>query len=150
MSARERSERALLTLADKGQAILDAAPVGIGRLDPEGNIDVVNLAATRLLGRSAAELRGRQLIDVFVEGQTDAEVTGDSRVRLERAFGALRPGSGQWDYTEPAGGRWLSLGYALATLIEAGNLAGAWSRSSTSPIAGGSSSTCGTGPTTIR
>jgi diguanylate cyclase (GGDEF)-like protein len=84
----------------------------------------VNLAATRLLGRSDADLRGKQLIDVFVDGQTDAEVTGDSRVRLERAFGALRPGSGQWDYTEPAGGRRLALSYALATNIEAGTLMG--------------------------
>ena len=124
VSARERSARALLTLADRGQTILDAAPVGIVRLDRDGNIDVVNAAATHLLGRSSSELRGRQLIDVFVEGQTDAEVTGDTRVRLERAFGALRPGSGQWDYTEPSGGRNLSLGYALATLIEAGSLVG--------------------------
>jgi diguanylate cyclase (GGDEF)-like protein len=51
-------------------------------------------------------------------------VAGDSRVRLERAFGALRPGSGQWDYTEPSGGRTTSLSYSLASLIEGGNLAG--------------------------
>jgi two-component system CheB/CheR fusion protein len=124
VTARERSERTLLTLADRGQAILDAAPVGIVRLDRDGNIDLLNAAATHLLGQSSSELRGRQLIDVFIEGQTDAEVTGDTRVRLERAFGALRPGSGQWDYTEPSGGRNLSLGYALATMIEAGSLAG--------------------------
>jgi diguanylate cyclase (GGDEF)-like protein/PAS domain S-box-containing protein len=124
VSVRERSERALLTLADKRQAILDAAPVGICRLDGEGNIDLVNAAATHLLGRSDADLRGRQLLDVFVEGQTDAEVTGDSLVRLERAFGGLHPGSGQWDYTEPAGGRRLSLSYALATVVEGGTLVG--------------------------
>jgi diguanylate cyclase (GGDEF)-like protein/PAS domain S-box-containing protein len=124
VTVRERSERALLTLADDRQAILDAAPVGICRLDRDGSIDVVNAAATHLLGRSIADLRGQQLIDVFVEGQTEAEVTGDSRVRLERAFGALRPGSGLWDYTEPSGGRRLSLSYALATIIDAGSLVG--------------------------
>jgi Amt family ammonium transporter len=124
VTVRERSERALLTLADKRQSILDTAPVGICRLDREGAIDVVNLAAARLLGRSDTDLRGKQLIDVFVDGQSDTEVTGDSRVRLERAFGALRPGSGQWDYTEPAGGRRVALSYALATIIEAGALVG--------------------------
>jgi diguanylate cyclase (GGDEF)-like protein/PAS domain S-box-containing protein len=124
VTVRERSERALLTLADRGQAILDAAPMGICRLDSEGSIDVVNVAASQLLGRSPADLRGRQLIDVFVEGQADAEVTGDSRVHLERAFGALRPGGGHWDYIEPSGGRRLSLSYALATLIEAGSPVG--------------------------
>jgi len=46
-------------------------------------------------------------------------VTGDSRVHLERAFGALRPGGGHWDYIEPSGGRRLSLSYELAPLIEA-------------------------------
>jgi len=124
VTVRERSERALLTLADRGQATLDAAPMGICRLDGDGSIDVVNAAASQLLGRSPADLRGRQLIDVFVEGQADAEVTGDSRVHLERAFGALRPGSGHWDYIEPSGGRRLSLSYALATLIEADSLVG--------------------------
>ena len=124
VTVRERSERALLTLADERQSILDAAPVGILRLDREGSIDVVNAAAASLLGRSNTDLRGQQLIDVFVEGQTEAEVTGDSRVRLERAFGALRSGSGLWDYTEPSGGRTLSLSYALATVMEAGTLVG--------------------------
>jgi diguanylate cyclase (GGDEF)-like protein/PAS domain S-box-containing protein len=124
VTARERSEQALLMLADRGQTILDAAPVGICQLDRDGAIDVVNAAGTQLLGRSSPDLRGRQLIDVFVEGQADAEVTGDTRVRLERAFGALRPGSGQWDYVEPSGGRRLSLSYALATLTEDEALAG--------------------------
>jgi diguanylate cyclase (GGDEF)-like protein/PAS domain S-box-containing protein len=124
VTVRDRSERALLTLADKRQAILDAAPVGICRLDREGSIDVVNPTAARLLGRSEGDLHGQQLIDVFVDGQSDTEVAGDSRVRLERAFGALRPGSGQWDYTEPSGGRTTSLSYSLASLIEGGNLAG--------------------------
>jgi diguanylate cyclase (GGDEF)-like protein/PAS domain S-box-containing protein len=119
VTVRERSERALLTLADRGQAMLDAAPMGILRLDREGSIEVVNAAASKLLGRSPADLRGEQLIDVFVEGQADTEVTGDTRVHLERAFGSLRPGSGHWDYVEPSGDRRISLSYALATLVEA-------------------------------
>jgi diguanylate cyclase (GGDEF)-like protein/PAS domain S-box-containing protein len=124
VTVRERSEQALLTLADRGQATLDAAPMGICRLDRDGNIDGVNVAASQLLGRSSADLRGRQLIDVFVEGQADTEVAGDSRVHLERAFGALRPGGGHWDYVEPSGGRPVSLSYALATLIESGSAVG--------------------------
>ena len=142
VTVRERSERALLTIADRGQTILDAAPMGICRLDGEGSIDVVNAAASQLLGRSPADLRGRQLLDVFLEGQADTEVASDSRFHLERAFGALRPGSGHWDYIEPSGGRRLSLSYALATLVEAGSPTGSWSRSSTPPTAGGSRSTC--------
>ncbi len=125
VTVRERSERALLALADRRQAILDATADGICRLDRDGSIDFANPAAARLLGRSEEELRGRQLIDVFVEGQTDAEATADSRVRLERAFGALRPGEGQWDYTEPSRGRSISLSYTLTSLVEAGEVAGA-------------------------
>src|SRR5256885_7634643 len=124
VTVRERSERALLTLADRGQAMLDAAPVGILRLDREGSIEGVNAAASQLLGRSPTDLRGEQLIDVFVEGQADTEVTGDSRVHLERAFGSLRPGSGQWDYVEPSAGRGPSPRFWLARLIEARNLRG--------------------------
>jgi diguanylate cyclase (GGDEF)-like protein/PAS domain S-box-containing protein len=124
MSARDRSERALLALADKRRGILDAAPEGIFRLDRDGSVDYTNPAAARLLGRSEAELLGRQLIDVFVEGQTADKVDGDSRVRLERAFGGLHPGSGQWDYTEPAGERPRSLNYMLASLIEGETVVG--------------------------
>jgi diguanylate cyclase (GGDEF)-like protein/PAS domain S-box-containing protein len=124
MSARDRSERALLALADKRRGILDTAPQGIFRLDRDGSVDYANPAAARLLGRSEAELRGRQLIDVFVEGQSEEQVEGDSRVRLERAFGGMRPGSGQWEYTEPAGQRRVSLNYMLASLVEADSVVG--------------------------
>jgi diguanylate cyclase (GGDEF)-like protein len=51
-------------------------------------------------------------------------VAGDSRVHLERALGALRPGSGHWDYLDPSGRRTLSLSYALATLVESGSTVG--------------------------
>jgi diguanylate cyclase (GGDEF)-like protein/PAS domain S-box-containing protein len=124
VTARERGERALLKLADKRRGILDAAPDGIFRLDRDGSVDYTNPAAARLLGRSQAELRGRQLIDVFVEGQAADNVDGDSRVRLERAFGGLRPGSGQWEYAEPAGQRPISLNYMLASLVEGGSVVG--------------------------
>jgi len=124
MSARDRSERALLALADKRRGILDAAPEGLFRLDRDGSVDYANPAAARLLGRSEAELRGRQLIDVFVDGQSEEKVDGDSRVRLERAFGGLRPGSGQWEYTEPSGQRRVSLNYRLATVVEQGSVVG--------------------------
>ena len=140
MSARERSERALLALADRGRAILDAAPVGIFRLDRDGNIDVVNAAATQLLGRSAAELRGTPADRrVRRRDRPAAEVDGRRpRAPRARVRGATARAPGQWEYTEPAGGSQpISLGYALATAgRRPGASSGASSRSPTSPTAG--------------
>src|SRR5437763_9897857 len=90
VTERERTDRQLLALADERQTLLDSAPEGICRLDRDGNIDYVNPAAARLLGRNEVELLGQPMIDVFVEGQSEDEVEGDDRVPLERALGAMR------------------------------------------------------------
>jgi len=125
VSEREHSDRQLLALADERQTLLDSAPEGICRLDRDGNIDYVNPAAARLLGRAEADLLGQPLIDVFVEGQSEDEVEGDDRVPLERALGAMRAGYGQWDYTSPLGGRDVAVRYECAPLTDAGTVVGA-------------------------
>src|SRR5436190_2180563 len=69
VTMRVHNERAILALADQRQAILDAAPEGICRLDPDGNVDYANPAAARMLGYAEADLSGRALIDVLLEGK---------------------------------------------------------------------------------
>jgi diguanylate cyclase (GGDEF)-like protein/PAS domain S-box-containing protein len=125
VSERESAERALLELANERDAILDAAPEGICRLDADGQVEYANPAAGRLLGRTQQALRGRQLIDILADGCADTEVEGADRVRLERALGALRPESGEWDYVEPSGGKEVSLRYTCRPLLADGDLVGA-------------------------
>jgi diguanylate cyclase (GGDEF)-like protein/PAS domain S-box-containing protein len=106
------------------ETILEAAPDGVCRLDRDGAVRYANPAAARMLGVGASELEGRQLIDVLAEGGNGELADADSRVRLERALGALRPGGGQWDYVDP-GGREITIGYRLGLIGRDGKAVGA-------------------------
>ena len=125
VTVRERNERELLALADRRRAILDSAPEGICRLDADGSVVYANPAVERMLGRSETDLRISPLIDVLVDGQARTELEGDSRVRLERAFAGLRPGTGQWDYATPGSDRTITLSYNLAAVASRGQVEGA-------------------------
>jgi two-component system nitrogen regulation sensor histidine kinase NtrY len=79
-------------------AVVEASPSGIVILDFDGRIDVVNPAATRLLGMSAEEARGRRPEEVagtLGHDVANAASTG-SKVHTTSAGGKVRIGAGRF------------------------------------------------------
>jgi PAS domain S-box-containing protein len=78
--------------------ILDVSPTGILILDYDGRVDFANPAAGRLLGRSAAEMKGRPPAEVAgpLEAGLDALAAGESRVVPARGGRRVRVRHGRF------------------------------------------------------
>jgi serine phosphatase RsbU (regulator of sigma subunit) len=96
-------ERALHRNAGLADGVLAAMPAALGCLDPAGRVVLLNAELEGLLGRSAADVRGRPVTDVFGD-RTAAAVTA----ACQAAVTAGRPVS--LEVPEPGGGPgWASL-----------------------------------------
>lgn len=72
----------------RGELLFAEAPTGILRLEPSGRVAAANPAASRVLGRSPARLRGRPFLEL---------VYPDDRPMAERQFGdVLRGHARSW------------------------------------------------------
>ena len=92
-------EHAPPTTSSRWQDIADRADVGLVRIDAMGNVVDLNAAAARLLGRSMADLRGRDFRTL---------AAADEGVVVDRALQALRdedrPVVRHIRYVKPNGG----------------------------------------------
>jgi len=85
------------------RVILDAVPTSIWYLDRGGQIQRVNAAAAKIMGRSLDELIGKSLFDLFPHDQAVKALTDHREI-----IASGRPKIGiVEEFTTPIGRRWL-------------------------------------------
>jgi len=97
ISKRKRAQRDLAVTTERLETLVEAAPVAICAMDPDGVVEVWNPAAERIFGRTEAEVVGGQLpvvpedsreelVERF-ERATEGERFSNFEVELERKDG---------------------------------------------------------------